>query len=119
MPEGTAERIALWAGRRGFSLLYPGSGGEGARFEAREWREGATGCIVIEFGKLAKLERARVTRVERLYIREQTFEALLEFCGFRHFSVWKERIYLCDDGVAVWWGVVDKNGGNIRINPYP
>lgn len=45
MPEGTAERMALWAGRRGFSLLYPGSGGEGARFEAREWREGATGCI--------------------------------------------------------------------------
>lgn len=39
----------------------------------------------MEFGKLAKLEKARVTRVERVYIREQTFEALLEFCGFRHF----------------------------------
>lgn len=43
MPEGAAERMLLWAGRMGFSLLYPASGGEWARFEAREWREGATG----------------------------------------------------------------------------
>lgn len=45
MPEGAAERILMWAGRRGFSLLYPGSGGEWARFEAREWRDGATGWM--------------------------------------------------------------------------
>lgn len=110
MPEGAAERMALWAGRRGFSLLYPGSGGDGTRFEAREWREGATGRIWSL--DVSELEGSRVTRVERICNGEQTLKTLLEFCGFRHCSVWHGAMLPCGAGCAF-------NGGNIRINLEP
>lgn len=52
-----------------------------------------------------KLEGARVTNESGEGISEQTFEAPLEFCGFRHFSVWNRdfisaMMSLCGAGVC-------------------